>query len=126
MEETSNKTKKTLLSRKTWTMLMLLSLAGQIGAPMALRDRDWRIEPAGTGFRYTDAQGALDLPAPSLPGAHQICSIRGDWASFHTSACSRPPPPMTRIFIPGAETLIRPNRLCQLRKEIPGEAGRLR
>ena len=50
----------------------LLSLAAKAGAPVALRDRDWRIEPDATGFRYTDAQGALELPAPSLPGGHQL------------------------------------------------------
>src|SRR6266513_4067234 len=36
---------------------------------------------------------------PPLPGAHQIFSTRGLSLSFHTSACSRPPPPSTRIFI---------------------------
>src|SRR6266480_1053918 len=36
---------------------------------------------------------------PPLPGAHQIFSTRGLCLSFHTSACSRPPPPSTRIFI---------------------------
>ena len=25
--------------------------------------------------------------------------MRGDWRNFHTSACSRPPPPMTRTFM---------------------------
>ena len=50
----------------------LLSLAGRAGAPALLRDRDWRIESAATGFRYTDAHGVLDLPTPSLPGAHQL------------------------------------------------------
>ncbi len=50
----------------------LLALAAGARAPVALRGRDWRIEPAGAGLRYSDARGALDLPAPSLPGAHQI------------------------------------------------------
>src|SRR5437660_8599123 len=36
---------------------------------------------------------------PALPGAHHICLTRGDCASFHTSACSRPPEPITRSFI---------------------------
>ena len=36
---------------------------------------------------------------PAFPGAHQIRSTLGACASFHTSACSRPPPPITRIFI---------------------------
>ena len=36
---------------------------------------------------------------PALPGAQKIRSTSDDWFSFQTSACSRPPPPMTRIFI---------------------------
>src|SRR5258708_26624439 len=36
---------------------------------------------------------------PPFPGAHQIFSTRGLSFSFHTSACSRPPPPRTRTFI---------------------------
>ena len=36
---------------------------------------------------------------PALPGAHHICVTCGDCASFHTRACSRPPEPMTRIFM---------------------------
>ena len=38
-------------------------------------------------------------PIPALPGAHQICVACGDWASFHTKACSRPPEPITSIFM---------------------------
>jgi hypothetical protein len=36
---------------------------------------------------------------PALPGATNTFATRGDCASFHASACSRPPPPMTRTFI---------------------------
>jgi hypothetical protein len=36
---------------------------------------------------------------PALPGAQKIFSACGDCASFQTSACSRPPEPMTRIFM---------------------------
>src|SRR5258708_39474209 len=36
---------------------------------------------------------------PAFPGAHHICVTSEDCASFHTSACSRPPEPMTRSFI---------------------------
>src|SRR5262245_276211 len=35
-------------------------------------------------------------PVPALPGAQKTSSTRGDCASFHTRACSRPPLPMTR------------------------------
>ena len=36
---------------------------------------------------------------PPLPGAHQIFSTAALCLSFQTIACSRPPPPITRIFI---------------------------
>src|SRR5438552_6434709 len=35
---------------------------------------------------------------PALPGATYTLPTRGDCAIFHASACSRPPPPMTRTF----------------------------
>src|SRR3974390_318854 len=36
---------------------------------------------------------------PPFPGAHHTFSTSGLAPSFHTSACSRPPPPITRTFI---------------------------
>src|SRR5882672_9476230 len=36
---------------------------------------------------------------PAFPGAQKIRSASGDRPNFHASACSRPPPPITRIFI---------------------------
>ena len=47
---------------------VLLAAAERVGAPVRLRDRDWHMA-AG---RYQDANGALDLPTPSLPGAFQL------------------------------------------------------
>src|SRR5512144_750069 len=35
---------------------------------------------------------------PAFPGATNTLATRGDCASFHASACSRPPPPITRTF----------------------------
>src|SRR5713226_2379470 len=63
---------------------------------------------------------------PPFPGTHQIFATRGLSFSFHTSACSRPPPPSTRIFIrnPSSTTLSndrRPSWTCQLH----GAAGRV-
>jgi dihydrofolate synthase / folylpolyglutamate synthase len=51
---------------------VLLASAARSGAAVQMRDRDWRIEPAPRGLRYADANGALDLPPPSLSGAFQI------------------------------------------------------
>ena len=47
---------------------VLLTTAERVGAPVKLRDRNWRI----AGRRYSDALGMLDLPTPSLPGAFQL------------------------------------------------------
>ena len=35
-------------------------------------------------------------PCPDCPGATNTADTRADWATFHASACSRPPAPMTR------------------------------
>src|SRR5438034_6427031 len=56
---------------------------------------------------------------PPFPGAHQIFSTRGLSLSFHTSACSRPPPPRTRTFILIPRRCLPPNdrrrsHTCQL------------
>ena len=42
---------------------------------------------------------------PALPGAQNTFPARGDCRSFHTSACSRPPLPITRTFIMGAASV---------------------
>lgn len=51
---------------------VLLSEAERIGASVWLRGRAWDVERLASGFRYADAGGTLDLPPPSLPGAHQL------------------------------------------------------
>lgn len=43
----------------------------RIGAPMVAAGRDWRVTPTASGFRFEDEGGALELPPPVLPGAHQ-------------------------------------------------------
>src|SRR5260221_96329 len=40
---------------------------------------------------------------PPLPGATKTFWALGDWASFQARACSRPPEPMTRMFISAIE-----------------------
>jgi dihydrofolate synthase/folylpolyglutamate synthase len=50
----------------------LLAEAARVGAPVRQRDRDWHVAPGAHGFRYEDARGTLELPAPSLPGAFQL------------------------------------------------------
>jgi dihydrofolate synthase/folylpolyglutamate synthase len=51
---------------------VLLDAAARVGAPVSLRGRDWTVTPTATGFRYEDTTAKLLLPAPSLPGSHQL------------------------------------------------------
>lgn len=46
-------------------------VAAERGTRVLARGRDWSIEPVQGGLRFEDERGALDLPPPSLPGAHQ-------------------------------------------------------
>lgn len=46
--------------------------ADRVGAQWIRQALDWSVEPAAGGFCYRDAKGALELPAPRLPGEHQM------------------------------------------------------
>src|SRR6185437_3151300 len=59
---------------------------------------------AGTLSNGTFAS-AGSRAVPALPGATNTFATRGDRASFHASACSRPPPPTTRIFTDAPRSL---------------------
>ena len=48
--------------------------AAAVGAPLVRWRREWCCEPAGGGMRYKGQRWNLDLPLPSLPGAHQIAN----------------------------------------------------
>ncbi|HEU4876654.1 MAG TPA: bifunctional folylpolyglutamate synthase/dihydrofolate synthase, partial [Sphingomicrobium sp.] len=50
----------------------IAAIAADAGALLIPRGTRWAIQPAGDALHYRDAQGELDLPLPSLPGAHQI------------------------------------------------------
>jgi dihydrofolate synthase / folylpolyglutamate synthase len=45
--------------------------AGELGAPLLRWQREWRCEAAGAGMRFAGEHWRLDLPLPSLAGAHQ-------------------------------------------------------
>jgi dihydrofolate synthase/folylpolyglutamate synthase len=51
---------------------VLLDHARALNTPVLLRGRDWELTPTPGGFRYVDAAGTLDAPAPSLPGSFQL------------------------------------------------------
>jgi dihydrofolate synthase/folylpolyglutamate synthase len=46
--------------------------AAALDAPLFRWRREWRCEARGDGMRYEGPRWQLDLPLPSLPGAHQI------------------------------------------------------
>ncbi len=46
--------------------------AAGLDAPLLRWRREWRCEAAGDGMRYAGPRWRLDLPLPSLAGAHQI------------------------------------------------------
>jgi len=51
---------------------VILHYAEEAGAPAFVFGRDWRVRPYGDGLRYRSVRVQLDLPAPGLPGRHQI------------------------------------------------------
>jgi dihydrofolate synthase/folylpolyglutamate synthase len=53
-------------------LAVLRAAAGAAGSPFLARGEAWDIKPQGQGLRFTDANGAVDVPALSLPGAHQV------------------------------------------------------
>lgn len=48
--------------------------AAKVGAPLFRRNREWSVEPLPEGFGYSDARGELTLPAPRMPGRHQMAN----------------------------------------------------
>lgn len=69
----------------------LAARAELAGAPHIMRTRDWSVEPAPEGFVYRDSKGMLVLPAPAVPGAHQITNAGLAIAMLrHQSAVSVP------------------------------------
>jgi dihydrofolate synthase / folylpolyglutamate synthase len=48
--------------------------AGQVGAPLLRFGQEWRCAANGGGMRYEGPRWQLDLPLPSLIGAHQIAN----------------------------------------------------
>jgi dihydrofolate synthase / folylpolyglutamate synthase len=50
----------------------LIGEATGVGAPLFLYGRDWQVTPLAGGFHYEGPGRTLDLPAPALPGPHQI------------------------------------------------------
>jgi dihydrofolate synthase / folylpolyglutamate synthase len=94
---------------------VLLAHAARVGAPARLRDRDWRIAASpGGGLRFEDAAGMLDLPAPSLPGAHQHDNAGIAVAALRAAALDVP----DEAFARGLERADWPARLQPLHGQL--------
>ncbi len=71
-------------------LAMLRACASDAGAILLERGRDWSAEATRDGLRFNDAAGELHLPAPSLPGAHQIDNAGTAMAALRASGLSVP------------------------------------
>src|SRR5512134_16270 len=89
-----------ILSPASWNASTTPSASGASGPTTVNATASLRASSIHSGI---DAAGALIRPSsravPALPGATSTREIRGERASFHASACSRPPEPMTRSFM---------------------------
>ena len=50
----------------------IVAQARAASAPLFVRGGEWTAEVIADALHYSDAQGALDLPLPTLAGAHQV------------------------------------------------------
>jgi dihydrofolate synthase/folylpolyglutamate synthase len=50
----------------------IITAASEIGATLLMRGRDWDVVARDGGLRWEGVGGTFDLPAPSLPGPHQV------------------------------------------------------
>jgi len=91
-------------------MAVLSRCAAEAGATLLVRGRDWEIAPHGAVMRFTDAVGALDLPPPSLQGAHQVENAGLAVAALRASGLGVPRPAFT-----GLASAAWPGRLQRLR-----------
>jgi dihydrofolate synthase / folylpolyglutamate synthase len=53
-------------------MQVIKSRAALLQAPLHCHGRDWSVEPSAAGLVYDGRSGRLELPAPNLPGRHQL------------------------------------------------------
>ena len=86
---------------------------------LRVRDRDWTIAASGGGLRYADAAGTLDLPAPNLPGLHQVDNAGIAVAALRAAGLTLPP----SAFAHGLSHAAWPARLQRLHGRVAAMAG---
>jgi dihydrofolate synthase / folylpolyglutamate synthase len=70
---------------------VIAAQAAAIGAPLHRWEAEWRCDAAGDGMRYAGPRWRLDLPLPSLAGAHQIANAGTALACLELSGFELPP-----------------------------------
>ncbi len=89
---------------------VLLETALRVGAPVRLRAHDWEVHPVHRGFRYADADGAMTLPLPALPGAFQLDNAGIAMAALRAALPALP----DDAFVDGMRRVEWPARLQRL------------
>jgi dihydrofolate synthase/folylpolyglutamate synthase len=87
--------------------------AAAIGAPLKRWRHEWRCDPSDGGMRYEGPRWRLDLPLPSLAGAHQIGNAGTAIACLEQLASVAVPEQAIRD---GLRQIEWPARLQQLRR----------
>ncbi len=95
--------------------------AQRTGARLLRRGRDWSIAETGTGLRFADQAGEIELPYPSLPGPHQLDNAGIAIAALRAADVGVPDAAIAR-GIAAAEWPARLQRLTgQLAARLPGD-----
>lgn len=58
--------------------------AEKINAPLMIYGTHWAVQKSSDGFYYADAYGQVELPAPALPGPHQLINAGNAIAALST------------------------------------------
>ena len=87
-------------ARKSSTMPAASGASGPTSVKATCSSRQNRIKSSCAVSAILRNLGSAAVPA--LPGATKTVSTLGDCASFHASACSRPPLPITSNFMVSA------------------------
>ena len=64
----------------------IVAHAEKLGASLSVAGRDFHVEAAGEYLAYRDRYGALDVPQPPLPGAHQVTNLAAAIAALRRVA----------------------------------------
>ena len=72
-------------------MHVIAGASVEIGAPLKIQNRDWRVDATGQGLTFTSASNTWKTPLPSLPGVHQYDNAGLALAALDQSGFAIPP-----------------------------------